>query len=1230
MGGSSKKATIGYKYFIGAHKAICHGPVDSVSAIEVDGRVAWTGLNDGTDVITVNSPELFGGKKAEGGISGEIDIEMGYPTQVENAYLQSQLGDDIPAFRGILSAILKQCYMGNNPYLKPWAFQVSRIHVRQNGITQWYDEKSAIINKLVSSENEAIECNDFACDALEIALLNTPGIFSVGYFTTTLPNIWGDDVTGLNNDWQLETDISPLVNYLVEDGAPASCNDSYMHTITGTANPVNWIPQQDVPYTGSRLSIGAVIRQHDPGGGDEVPLLAISRFREAGRGFRFNWVRSSNQLNLYSFDSRESPAFKNDALSFAPPPEGTWFFVHLEVNLTAKTAKVDLAYLDAAGEPVIESQGLSVYHEETIPWQFGAVCAITNIGGGDFEAKYDYMTGWLIEGQASPTPELIAQFFNSDIDYVRPELCYVCSDMNPAHIVRECHTDPTWGMGYQDADIDDTAFMAAADQLYTEDMGMSFLWDRQIPLEDFVLEVLRHIDAVLYVSRTTGKFVLKLIREEVVDGNTVVLDESNTDEISSPDRAALGELISSVTVQFYDGAIDEEGSLTVHNAALEQAQGVQSNDTRQYPGFTNRALAERVAIRDLKALSTPLLSIKEIPASRVAQGLNIGDLFVLNLPNLRIFSVPMRVTAIDLGDGIDNTIRISALEDAFGLPSNLDVNVGVPSESWVSPVAGDPLEASPRLVTESPYYELVKDSGQLQIDTILADEDMAGFLLVAAGRQGAELDADLLVDSGAGYEDSGTLDFAPYTVLDADISYTDTRFYIDGGMDLDLVEVGTIAQINDELLRVDATGTDGTGLYYDFGRGVLDTVPAGHVTGDSIIFWDASAISDETQYTATDSVDVKLTTALGSSRLSESDAPEDTVVMDSRAIRPYAPGDFQIGGQSYNFTHNLSTTMPILTWKHRDRSQQTGSALLDYTDGDVGPEAGTTYLVESDAVLLNATVTTGWFSTNIGAGNTYDTSAEGSPPADTVYLRFRVKAIRSAHESWQFPQSEGIWDTGLLTTDPDFADVASLLHFENSIVDVVPTTTWAIGGNAAYDATNIKFGTHSLDMPLSGTPTCISTNIPEILSQDFTLELFVRRANVDAVGRVIIETRPLSNTSTATNFALYSVGTTIALFVNNLNLLSGVAASYQDGNFHHIALSRDGSTIRLFFDGVQIDSATNSAAFVIGDGGMRLGCDAVGGPSSVGGQIDDFRCTLGTARYTAAFTPTAAPFPDSA
>jgi hypothetical protein len=390
VGGSSKKQTIGYKYFLGVQMAICHGPVDSISAIDVDERTAWTGLNDGTERITINSPGLFGGKKGEGGISGEVDIEMGLPTQVENDYLQSQLGDNIPGFRGVVCAILRHVYMGNNPYLKPWSFQASRIHLRQNGIAQWYDEKAAIINTLVTAENEAIECNDFACDALLVALINTPGIFNVGYFSTTDGQNYGDDETGQGHNWTLDAGGTAAITYDTEEGSPANCDRNYAHVWQGTANPSRIVPSPDVDYPGTIISAGAVVRQHATTGSDDLPIIAISRQRGATDGVRVMWERSTGDLTLYSYDSRLGGALITP-MPFAAPPENTWFFVQIAVNLSSKTCKANIAYLDGAGEQVIETHNSFIRYNEDTTWQFGAVVDITNVASGDNLAKYDYI-----------------------------------------------------------------------------------------------------------------------------------------------------------------------------------------------------------------------------------------------------------------------------------------------------------------------------------------------------------------------------------------------------------------------------------------------------------------------------------------------------------------------------------------------------------------------------------------------------------------------------------------------------------------------------------------------------------------------------------------------------------------------------------------------------------------------------------------------------------------------
>lgn len=131
MGKFSREITIGYKYYAGLHMVICEGPA-TVTGIKVGGKYIYEyyrpwaeGIADTS--IDIDKENLFGGDEKEGGISGRIDIMSGKKDQQPNDYLISQLGPDVPAFRGVLSLVARQCYLSAlNPYIKPWWVRVTR------------------------------------------------------------------------------------------------------------------------------------------------------------------------------------------------------------------------------------------------------------------------------------------------------------------------------------------------------------------------------------------------------------------------------------------------------------------------------------------------------------------------------------------------------------------------------------------------------------------------------------------------------------------------------------------------------------------------------------------------------------------------------------------------------------------------------------------------------------------------------------------------------------------------------------------------------------------------------------------------------------------------------------------------------------------------------------------------------------------------------------------------
>lgn len=834
MGGSSKKVTVGYKYYVGMHMALCHGPVDKLVRIRVGGKKAWVGENGG-GALSINKPDLFGGEKREGGVSGQVDIEMGGPSQGQNSYLAAKLGADLlPAFRGVCCAVLRQVYIGLNPYMKDWGWLLQRIHKRQNGQPQWYDEKAEIGYYFVD-------------DVTPASALPYKDVFLVG-------SLWR----------YRSVPDSDLVNYVGK-----MTNTGFGPLASSLPHPTN-----NPPF----LQESATMTQ--------VPVLdrlwAEIEIRVTDRRPVIVTIKADNDLLAWV-----------DGVQIAVGAPANFYIYTLTITPTAKV------------------------HTLT-------VCVIETRQSID-PPNWKYLDAYAYQG---PVENGAVYHFG---DY---------ADMNPAHIVRECLTDSNWGMGYPESDIDDTSFTVAADTLYAERMGISILWSQQTSIEDFVEEILRHIDAALYVDRTTGKFALKLIRDDYVESSLLVLDQSNISRVEGYSKQTLAELVNEITVTYNSNETGQTETVTLQNLAMIQQQGAIIPATVDYPGFANQRIAAKAAARDLKALSAPLVSAT-IYANREAAGLNIGDVFVWDWTETDeegagvSTSYVMRVTDIAFGDGVDNVVRIQCAQDVFALPDTTYVEAE-PTE-WEDPSAA-PLPATPRLVTETPYYEVVRQLGEVDTATKLASLPELGTLMVAAGRPAAEINAELQVDSGAGYVEGGTLDFCPCAALDGSIGHLGTTATLKDMVDFDEFVAGSLAQIDDEIIVIESVA----GAVATIRRGCLDTIPATHADGSAVIVWDGYAASDGVEYVAGDELDVKLLTATGEGALALADAPVDSVTMGQRAIRPYPPADVKIAGEYYP-AEVAGVAGFNVTWVHRDRLQQTGGTILGFTDTTVGPESGTTY-----------------------------------------------------------------------------------------------------------------------------------------------------------------------------------------------------------------------------------------------------------------------------------------------
>lgn len=163
MGGSSsKKVTVGYRYYWDLFCGLGRGPIDSIVAITADKKVVLMCTeNEGNSScsIRINKPNLFGGDDTggEGGVQGNLEIMMGESNQFPTDNLRTILKGLIPGFRGLVTTFysgLISCY-STSP--KPWSYRVRRTTKGWDKDNVWYPEKCLILLRDDLSEIAGIE-----------------------------------------------------------------------------------------------------------------------------------------------------------------------------------------------------------------------------------------------------------------------------------------------------------------------------------------------------------------------------------------------------------------------------------------------------------------------------------------------------------------------------------------------------------------------------------------------------------------------------------------------------------------------------------------------------------------------------------------------------------------------------------------------------------------------------------------------------------------------------------------------------------------------------------------------------------------------------------------------------------------------------------------------------------------------------------------------------------------
>jgi len=586
--------------------------------------------------------------------------------------------------------------------------------------------------------------------------------------------------------------------------------------------------------------------------------------------------------------------------------------------------------------------------------------------------------------------------------------------INGVHVIRECLTDISWGRGLSTAHIDEVSFLAAAQTCYDEGLGFAFYWTREASLDDFIQEVLKHIQGSLYQDRQDGKFHLNITRliPEVDIPSLLLLDESNVTSVKRFTRKSVGDLTSSLTVSYINNGTHKEDTVTVTDNALFAKQGAPTSETVEYEGVATQAVAQLLASRDLQQRSVPLYTCT-INCNRDAENLNVGDAFRLLWEDYYPTEIIMRVSSMKLGTPTKLNVSIECVQDMFAAPDT--IYSATPASNWVDPLTY-PVDISEILVQEVPYYSIAKSEGDAFAQSIATTESYISLAAIAPSSD--SIDATVMAaGTNLVYEETegtSTLFFCGTGTLDTSIDKEDTTLSITNIANFESIvkEDGTLPnnsyiQIGTEILALLSISQTSMTVY----RGVLDTVPESHSAGDRFYDISGSAFADTTTYLIPETRNYKVLTSTTKGTLLLVDASNHQIITAGRLHRPYPPFSTYTGSRSVTLTKWAADVNGQVraTWVTANRVQQTASVLNWYRGGasstEVGQTASATLIRTDTQAVLDS------FTGNTLAEHYFTTTYGGE-------VKLSIWTVRDGLNSFQtvthtFTIINTVFDTGV-------------------------------------------------------------------------------------------------------------------------------------------------------------------------------------------------------------------------
>jgi hypothetical protein len=548
------------------------------------------------------------------------------------------------------------------------------------------------------------------------------------------------------------------------------------------------------------------------------------------------------------------------------------------------------------------------------------------------------------------------------------------TEMNPAHIIHELLTDEVYGYGISASNIDDTindpvsTFQVAANRLVTDTLGLSFVWGQQQTRLDTMQEVLRHITGVLIRNPKSGKYELRLFRDDYVVSQLLVLGPSQIQEVLRYARPDVSTLPTILEAKYMDRDMQMERVVKQDDQAGLLTRGEIREET-YYQMAARGDIAARIASNDMLEYSAPLAVVELVLPYCEGCDFLPGDVFVWQWPDYGIAQMVLRVLSVTRGMVEDGTVRVRCREDAYSFRET--VYESPPITAWVDPVR-PPINA-PSIGFELPlglWLAGIRQSNPwASVDDFANDERGVGALVVRRPND-AHVSYALWSESLSGLPRLSDDGANWSTAVRVDGVYNPTSFGVDAveaSTKLRLKNIGAVPEIGalilfslpgggkqpQEIVYVTDVNYVDSAWEIDVERALFDTdelfdifsIDGSTIDPVGAILGYLFDIDDPLEVVRSYSIDVpkdlvtsggvtllRALTNTSRGTLPFEDATQTSVPIEGRPFKPIPP---------YIFNITEVETGTAILWRTRNRRRDR----LVFTNEGVSVEAGVTYTV---------------------------------------------------------------------------------------------------------------------------------------------------------------------------------------------------------------------------------------------------------------------------------------------